>query len=205
MKIFLLGATGGTGGAILEQGLARDHQITALVRSPEKITIRSDSLAVHRGDPTDAEQIARVLVAQDVVITTLGHRDLKAAPLLAASAKSVIQVMRAAGMGRLLALSAALLFPDVGPPVLTPIIKYVLRNGLADSREMEQLVMGSGLDWTIARPPRLTNGPKTESYQIADGSLPGKQRSISRADVAHFFLNEAERPAHVRKIVGLCY
>jgi putative NADH-flavin reductase len=205
MKIFLLGATGGTGGAILEQGLARDHQITALVRSPEKITIRSDSLAVHRGDPTDAEQIARVLVAQDVVITTLGHRDLKAAPLLAASAKSVIQVMRAAGMGRLLALSAALLFPDVGPPVLTPIIKYVLLNGLADSREMEQLVMGSGLDWTIARPPRLTNGPKTESYQIADGSLPGKQRSISRADVAHFFLNEAERPAHVRKIVGLCY
>jgi putative NADH-flavin reductase len=205
MRIFLLGATGRTGGAILEQGLARGHQITALVRSPEKITIRNESLSVHRGDPTDAEQIARVLVAQDVVITTLGHRNLKAAPLLAASARSVIEVMRSAGMCRLLALSAALLFPDVGPPVLTPIIKYILRNGLADSREMEQLVIESGLDWTIARPPRLTDGPKTESYHIADGSLPGKQRSISRADVAHFFLDEAERPAHVREIVGLCY
>jgi putative NADH-flavin reductase len=205
MNIFLLGATGGTGGAVLEQGLARGHHITALVRSPEKITVRSDSLAVHRGDPTDADQIARVLVAQDVVITMLGHRNLKAALLIAASARSVIQVMRSVGMRRLLALSAALLFPDVGPPILTPIIKYILRNGLADSREMERLVMGSGLDWTIARPPRLTNGPKTESYHVADGSLPGKQRSISRADVAHFFLDEAERPAHVRKIVGLCY
>jgi putative NADH-flavin reductase len=99
----------------------------------------------------------------------------------------------------------ALLFPDVGPPVITPIISYILRHGFADSREMEQMVMESDLDWTIARPPRLTNGPKTEIYQVADDSLPGKGRSISRADVAHFFLNEAERREHLRKIVGLCY
>jgi len=205
MKIFLLGATGGTGGAVLEQALARGHQVTALVRSPEKITIRNEALAVHRGDAMSAEDIARVLVAQDVVISTLGHRDLKAAPLIAASASSVIQVMRTAGARRLLILSLALLFPDVGPPILTPILRYILRNGLADSQEMEGVVMESDLDWTIARPPRLTNGPKTESYHIADGTLPGKGRSISRADVAHFFLNEAERPEHVRKIVGLCY
>jgi putative NADH-flavin reductase len=205
MKIFLLGATGGTGGAVLEQALARGHEVTALVRSPEKITIRNDALAVHRGDATSAEDIARVLVAQDVVISTLGHRDLKAAPLIAASATSVIQVMRTVGARRLLILSLALLFPDVGPPILTPILRYILRNGLADSREMERLVRESDLDWTIARPPRLTNGPKTESYRIADGTLPGKGRSISRADVAHFFLSESERPEHVRKIVGLCY
>lgn len=55
MKIFLLGATGGTGGAVLEQGLARGHQITALVRSPEKITIRNPSLVVHGGNVTSAE------------------------------------------------------------------------------------------------------------------------------------------------------
>jgi putative NADH-flavin reductase len=205
MKIFLLGATGGTGGAVLEQGLARGHQITALVRSPEKITIRNPSLVVHGGNVTSAEQLARVIVAQDIVISTLGHRNLKVAPLIAASAKSVIQMMHTAGVRRLLILSLALLFPDVGPPVLTPILRYILRNGMADSREMERLVSESDLDWTIARPPRLTNGPKTESYQIADGTLPGKGRSISRADVAHFFLNEAERPEHVRKIVGLCY
>jgi len=205
MKIFLLGATGGTGGAVLEQALARGHEVTALVRSPEKITIRNPALAVHRGDVMSAEDIARVLVAEDVVISTLGHRGLKAAPLVAASARSVIQVMRSANVRRLLMLSAALLFPDIGPPILTPIISYILRNGLADSREMEQLVMESDLDWTIARPPRLTNGPKTESYHVADGALPGKGHSISRADVAHFFLNEAERPEHVRKIVGLCY
>jgi putative NADH-flavin reductase len=205
MKIFLLGATGGTGGAVLEQALARGHEVTALVRSPEKITVRNPALVVHGGDVTSVEQIARALVAQDVVISTLGHRNLKAAPLIAASAKGVIQVMRAAGMRRLLILSLALLFPDVGPPVITPILRYILRNGLADSRDMEQMVMESDLDWTIARPPRLTNGPKTETYHVADDSLPGKGRSISRADVAHFFLNEAERPEHVRKIVGLCY
>jgi len=205
MKIFVLGATGGTGGALIQQGLARGHQITALVRSPEKIAIRSAALSVHRGDPMSAEQLAPLMAGQDIVISTLGHRNLKAAPLIAASAESVVQVMRANAMRRLLMLSLALLFPDAGPPILPSILRYILRHGVADSREMERIVMASGLDWTIARPPRLTNGPKTERYRVADGTLPPKGRSISRADVAHFFLNEAERPDHIQKIVGLCY
>jgi NAD(P)H-binding len=49
---------------------------------------------------------------------------------------------------------------------------------------MEDLLHESGLDWTIVRPPRLSNGPRTDTYRTAYGqNLPGGFR-VSRADVA---------------------
>jgi len=58
--------------------------------------------------------------------------------------------------------------------------------------------------WTIARPPRLTNGPLTRAYKAGDDEIPaGTRLTISRADLAHFLLRELEQPAHVQRIVGL--
>ena len=79
-----------------------------------------------------------------------------------------------------------------------------LRDVARDSAEMERIVSASGLDWTVARPPRLTNGGLTGAYGIADGRLPPSARlTISRADVADFLLDELEHPVHVRRIVGV--
>jgi putative NADH-flavin reductase len=78
-----------------------------------------------------------------------------------------------------------------------------LRDVASDSREMKRMVMESGLEWTIARPPRLTLGPCTGRYRTDDDRLPPGARAVSRADVAHFLLGEVERPAHVRRIVGM--
>lgn len=63
--------------------------------------------------------------------------------------------------------------------------------------------MGSGLDWTIVRPPRLTDRALTGDYRLADGRMPRGRLSISRADVAHFLLSELERRSHTRQIVGI--
>jgi putative NADH-flavin reductase len=70
---------------------------------------------------------------------------------------------------------------------------------------MERIVVASGLDWTIVRPPRLTNGPLTGRYRVENGRLPGRSAlaSISRADVAHFLLSELENRTHLQHIVGV--
>jgi putative NADH-flavin reductase len=95
-----------------------------------------------------------------------------------------------------------MLFQNSG--ILTALLRHtLLRNVAKDSAEMEHVVMESGLDWTIARPPRLTNGPLTGHYRIKDGRLPRGSLSLSRADVAHFLLDELERGAHVHQIVGM--
>jgi putative NADH-flavin reductase len=95
------------------------------------------------------------------------------------------------------------LFEDDG---LLPAIarRTFLRNVAKDSAEMERIVTASGLDWTIARPPRLTNGPRTGTWGAADGRMPDAARlTISRADVADFLLGEVEHPSHLHRIVGL--
>lgn len=70
---------------------------------------------------------------------------------------------------------------------------------------MERIVVASGLDWTIARPPRLTNGPRTGHYAVQSGHLPGGSAfaTISRADVAEFLLSAIQHNTHIREIVGI--
>jgi putative NADH-flavin reductase len=53
MKLFVIGATGRTGQEIVQQALARGHHVTALVRSPESITVKSERLSVVKGNATD--------------------------------------------------------------------------------------------------------------------------------------------------------
>jgi putative NADH-flavin reductase len=112
--------------------------------------------------------------------------------------------MRTVGPRRLIVVSAAVLFDDLG--VLGGLLRRtLLKNVAEDSAEMERIVMASGLDWTIARPPRLTNGPLTGRYRVENGHLPDRSAtaSISRADVAHFLLSELEHRAYIHHIVGI--
>lgn len=67
----------------------------------------------------------------------------------------------------------------------------------------EELVAGSGLDWTIARPAPLTNGGLSVRFRVTPGDLPARAQPISRRDVAHFVVTELERRAHVGAIVGV--
>ncbi len=53
MNLVVLGATGGTGRLVVEQALAAGHTVTALVRSPEKLTLRNPNLHVIAGQATD--------------------------------------------------------------------------------------------------------------------------------------------------------
>ena len=113
--------------------------------------------------------------------------------------------MQAAGLRRLVVVSVAVLFDDLG--IAGRVLRRtLLRNVGDDALEMERIVIASALDWTIARPPRLTNGPLTRRYDVANGHLPGRSgafASISRADVADFVLGELQHNAHVHQIVGI--
>ena len=46
MKIAVIGATGQTGQCVVQQALDEGHEVIALVRSPEKMTIEHKALQV---------------------------------------------------------------------------------------------------------------------------------------------------------------
>jgi putative NADH-flavin reductase len=109
--------------------------------------------------------------------------------------------MERSGVRRAVVVSSGLLFEEQN--AIGKLLRGTLfRNLLPDMTALETAMEQDALEWTIVRPPRLTNGPLTKSYSVADGRLP-KGMTVSRACVADFMIKEAERPAHVRQIVGL--
>jgi len=87
--------------------------------------------------------------------------------------------------------------------VLNPLVKAVLRKPYADLAVMEDAVCDSDFDWTIVRPPRLTDGPLTRAYRTAYGRNLRRGLLVSRADVADCMLRVLGDPASVRQTVGV--
>jgi len=204
LRLFILGATGGTGRQLVAQALERNHRVTAFVRSPQKLGPPRSGLTVVEGNVLDAQALAAALAGPDAVLSAIGPPGPARTTITSHSAHSTVVAMQAAGLRRLLVVGVAVLFTDAG--FLARLFRQTfLRNVADDSAAMERIVQTSALEWTIARPPRLTNGPQTGRYGVLDDHLPqgaGASAIVSRADVAHFLLNEVEQPAHLRRIVG---
>ncbi|MEJ2861288.1 NAD(P)H-binding protein [Actinomycetospora flava] len=68
---------------------------------------------------------------------------------------------------------------------------------------MEEIVRASDRDWTIVRPPQLTDGPRTGSYRrILDRHLP-KGHRVARADLAAELLRLAREGDAVGHLVAV--
>ena len=199
MKLFVIGVTGRTGREIVEQALERGHQVTAFVRSPETITLRNERLTIVRGNAMDENELFDAMQNHDAVISALGPRKVfKPSSLLQDSALATTRAMSRAGVNRLVILSAAAHFPGIP----NRIASFVLRNHMRDSLAMEEIVQANGLDWTIARPPRLTEEDYT-SYRSREGAAPKMGFTLARKAVAAFMLDAIEQKKHFHKIVGI--
>lgn len=199
MKLFVIGATGGTGREIVQQALERGHHVTAFVRSPGPVTLRHERLSVLKGDVTDESQLSEAMRNHDAVLSALGPREVfKPGSLLHDSALATSHAMQRSGVSRLVVLSAAAHFPGIP----NRIVSFILRNHMRDSLAMEKVVQDSGLDWAIARPPRLTQ-EQYATYRSREGAAPRRGFSISRKAVAAFMLDAIEQKKHFQKIVGI--
>jgi len=202
LRLFVLGATGGMGRALIDQALARGHQVTAFVRSPQKLDVPREGVTVCRGDPSSVPELEAALPGHDAVLSALGPPGPGRTTIVSECAQSTVTAMQVVGVRRLLIVSAAVLFRDEG--ILFAVLRRtLLRNVAEDHTEMERVVMASGLNWTIVRPPRLTNGPLTKHYRVEDDRMPRPRLSLSRADVAHFLLDELDLGAHQHQMVGI--
>jgi putative NADH-flavin reductase len=202
MNLFILGATGAIGKHLLDSALERGHQVTSYVRSPQKIHLTHERLKVVRGSVFDVDQMAHSLTGNDIILSAFGPTTVRSSTLRREFGRTLAAAMRKSGVRRAQIVSAAFLFPDIG--FVGRILKATLfRRMIPDMAGMEAEVSQSDLDWTVVRPPRLTNGPITDAYRIMDGALPPGGFFISRADVAQFMIDEAEKPAHVQQVVGL--
>ena len=170
MQLTIFGASGKTGRHLAWQALAAGHHLTAVVRDPARLPVRHERLAVVVAGGLDPPAIEPAVADAGAVVSALGpsiSRDTSS--IMSAGTASILQAMRAAGTSRLVAISAT---DDRGTTLpyrllVAPLLRGLLRRGYADMASMEQTIRRSGVDWTILRPPRLTNSPRTGTYRQA--------------------------------------
>jgi putative NADH-flavin reductase len=200
VNLLLLGSTGRAGRVLLEQALDRGHDVAVLVRSPEKLPADPRLGAVRVGSVLDEDAVDSALEGRDAVLSTLGSRRPSEAfgtTFMTDAMRALVPAMTRRGVRRLVVLSAA----GVGakarhaPFPIRAAFATALRQIAKDKARSEAYVRESGLDWTFVYPPMLTDGPITKSCRAGeDLRLKGMAR-ISKADVAHFMLDQLESAA----------
>ena len=206
MKVLVVGATGGTGRQIISQAIERGHSVTAFVRAPDPLKVFGDRIVVIQGNLLNRSELKRVLEGRDAVLSSFGPRvpvSKEDATLLQRFGVALAGAMLQAGVRRVVVESTAFLFKDsIIPP--TNLIGRLFFPGIVRAAgKMENAFQKSGLDWTIVRPPRLTDRPGTGKYRVLEGHLPRFGFTISRADVADFMIKAGENDALIGKVVGV--
>jgi putative NADH-flavin reductase len=206
MKLLILGATGATGLEVVTQAIERGHTVTAFVRNPEPLKPFGDRITVIRGNVLDSAELAGVLIGQDAVLSAFGPRlpiSKDDADLLRRFALALTHGMQKAGVRRVVIESTAFLFKDAVFPPAHFFGRLFFPGVVRDANEMENTFQKSDLDWTLVRPPQLTNKPRTGKYRALEGHLPPFGFNISRADVADFMIKAGENHASIQKIIGV--
>ena len=196
MKIALIGATGNAGTPILNELVRRGHEVTAIVRNPEKIAVQP-KVTAQKGDVLDQAGLATLLKGHDAVISAVHFS--------ASDPKKLIEAVRASGVKRYLVVGGAGSL-EVAPgkklidtPEFPPQYKA---EAAAGGVFLDLLKQEKELDWTFLSPSALfIAGPHTGKFRLGTDQLLANDKgsSISFEDYAIALADEVEKPAHSRR------
>jgi putative NADH-flavin reductase len=209
--LLVIGATRHTGNQVMRQALAAGHTVTALARDPARIEIQHERLRVVCGDVMDAATLVPAIAGCDAVLSALGATSAVRKPttLYSEGMRNIVQAMRAAGVPRLIAVTAAPLNRDkddtLPSRVMNRMMWAFIKELYSDMARMEEVIRTSGLEWTILRPPKLTGKSPTGRYRLAINRSVRGGYSIGRADLAGAMLKLLDDPTAMRAAIGIAY
>ena len=217
MNITIFGASGATGTLLTERCLIAGHNVTALLRTPEKFPLRNQ-VHVIQGSPFDLASVGQTIEGADVVLSALGAKSLKKEDVLERAVPQIIVAMqeslsRAKPVRRIVVLGSAGALPaslDKQPAWRRWIVQNIVYNTflkwpIASQVSQWNNLSRSNLDWTMVMPPMLTNAPARGSYRIDGDALPPNGSRISRADVADFMMQQIDNPQWIKKGVYISW
>lgn len=209
MNILIFGASGATGHNLVSQALTQKHLVTAFVRSPSKLPIRDENMKIFQGDVTDYQRVNEAILNQEAVISALGaSTPFKRDFTLIRGIQNIVTAMMEQKVRRFIYQSFLGVKEYRGELgfLIDKIVPVLLKNSITDHEAKEDLIIKSNLDWTIVRPPLLTNGSFKGSYREGDHIKSSSIfPSISRADVAHFMLSQLTDKKYLHKKPRIMY
>ncbi len=196
MKITLLGATGKTGQLLVNDAIAAGHEVTALVRTKDKLSARK-GLTIIEGSAVNPSHVAKASNGTDVIVSTLGSTK---AGLMVPAVKAVIEASKTTGVNRFVLMSSVLTRADQQGTMMK-LISSMMKAMVNDKIESEELLRSSGLDWTIVYAATLNGSDRHTVRVISAVEKLGMKHKISRASVAKFIVDEIAQGKYSKKEV----
>lgn len=205
-KIVLIGASGFVGSAVLKEALDRGHEVTALVRNPEKITITSDKLMLKAGDVQSKDTLAELAKGADAVLSAFnpGWENPNIYEDTLTGYRAIIDGTKAANVGRLLIVGGAgTLFVKPNVRVLDiGILPEAILPGVESLAKVyyDYLQPEKDIDWVFFSPAgNIEPGTRTGNFRLGKDDLivdADENSNISVEDYALALIDELENPAH---------
>lgn len=208
MKLAIIGASGFVGSALVNEALNRSHEVTAVVRHPEKITDTNPNLTVKQGDALDANEVAQLVSGHDAVLSAYnaGWTNPNLYDDFLKGSEAIEKGTQQAGVKRLLTVGGAGSL-EVAPGVQlvdTPQFPAEWKTGALSARDyLNELRQNTTLDWTFLSPAiMLVPGERTGTFRLGTDQPVVDEKGESRisvTDLAVAILNEIEQPQFIRK------
>ena len=214
-RIVLIGASGFVGSAILNEALDRSHEVTAVVRHPERITLVHKNLVVKSGDVSFSDTVIEVSKGADAIVSAYnpGWKNPDIAAETTRVYRAILEGVRQSGVKRFLVVGgAASLFISPGkrlmdagiiPDSFLPAIRSLASFYLND------LTNEKTIDWVFFSPAgNIAPGERTGKFRLGKDDMifdsEGKS-NISVKDYAVAMIDELEQPAHHRERFTIGY
>jgi putative NADH-flavin reductase len=207
--ILIVGASHGIGLETVRRALDQGYAVRAFARSASQIPIDQPNLTKIPGDALRTVDVNASVEGADAVILTLGAKAglgmLSGTRLFSDATRILINAMEAERVKRLICVTGFGAGDSREHMAAWQRLPFELLLGrvYADKDAQEMMIKRSSLDWVIARPGILTNGPRTGRYKILDKPSDWRNGTISRDDVADFLVSQIEDGSYLRQTPAL--
>ncbi|MFJ6605133.1 NAD(P)-dependent oxidoreductase [Streptomyces lydicus] len=190
MRIAILGASGRTGGTLVDLALDRGHEVVALVRTPARATVPASRQVENRqADVTDPNGFPD-LSDIDVVVSAIGISKGDGPGALTAGARRLAAAgVRTVWLGAL----GSGVSSRSGGLIYAGVMRMFVGSELREKAEADEIALKAGA--TVFHAPDVTDGPLSSTRRVvplADLRRPLLPPRISRITLASLLLDEAE-------------
>ncbi|GAB7190802.1 SDR family oxidoreductase [Kineococcus sp. NUM-3379] len=150
-------------------------------------------------DPGAPGALDAALADHDAVISTVGPTGRGPSTACTDVVTSTLGSMARTGVRRLVVVSAHGVGDsrDRSPYCLG--VWALVGAKMRDKESMESALRASDCDWTIVRPPALTDRDATGAYRSSEDLRIGLTSALPRADLADFLLHEVGARTYVHR------
>ena len=216
MKVALIGASGFVGTAILNELVQRDHQVTAIVRHPEKVK-QAKEITVIKANVLNENEVAEAVKGHDIVISAYnsGWTNPNLYNEFMEGSKAIQAGVKKSGVKRLLVIGGAgSLYMAEGVQIIdTPQFPEEIKPAASAARDYLNILRDEKeLDWTFFSPAiemhQGTSGERKGTYRtgLENPVFDKDNKSVlSVEDLAVAIVDEAENPKHIRQRFTAAY